>query len=113
MPVPVVQPLRLIVAAAAAAALLALVALAVVPRAHAAQAATPACFGAADRDPQKPCDNPALNFSGPPTPADALLAPNSPCDITERTGVLVVCRFGVQADRAAGRPVALVGDSHA
>lgn len=115
MPVRAPSRIRAVTLAAVAlvATLAALLALgAVGPRTAGAQG-PPACFGAADRDPLTPCDNPALHFSVTPTPDDALLLPNSPCAITERTSVLLVCSFGTPLDQATGGTIALVGDSHA
>jgi SGNH domain (fused to AT3 domains) len=80
------------------------------PRARAAS--TPACFGAAARDPEHPCVNPALRRSVTPTPDQALLELDSPCAPEGPKGVLGLCGFGVPADRAA-ETVALLGDSHA
>ncbi len=70
----------------------------------------PACFGAAARDPENPCRNPALRHSVVPTPLEARNRPNAPCKI-ERTDRRL-CAFGVPADRAR-TTIALVGDSHA
>lgn len=72
--------------------------------------ATPACFGAAARDPARPCDNPALRFRASPAPELALLQPNSPCTVAG--GTPPFCVSGVPKARAA-RTVALIGDSHA
>ena len=69
------------------------------------------CFGAASRDPLKPCRNPALDLKVFPTPDDALLYPNSPCEPNYQA-VPVECRFGVPLEEAKGT-VALIGDSHA
>jgi len=68
------------------------------------------CFGAASRDPEVPCVNPALERVVEPSPARARTLPNSPCRSLSR-GSPAVCRFGA----APGAPVtfALVGDSHA
>ena len=67
------------------------------------------CFGAASRDPEVPCVNPALERTVSPTPARARTLPNSPCR-TIVPGSPSVCRFGA-ADGA--ETFALVGDSHA
>lgn len=74
-------------------------------------AGRPACFGAASRNPQEPCVNPALARMVVPTPLEAKETANAPCDIVDRGARLRVCRFGAPG---AGAPtVALVGDSHA
>src|SRR4051794_22879062 len=77
-----------------------------------AHAASPRCFGAAARDPQKPCTNPALRLSVTPTPDDAVLEASSACvPVTSKAGP-ARCLFGTSADRAQ-QTVALIGDSHA
>lgn len=73
-------------------------------------AATPACFGAASRDPLHPCHNASLRLAVVPTPAEARNVPNAPCGLTLVAG-LSVCAFGVA--EGAATTVALVGDSHA
>ena len=85
----------------------------------AAAAPAPACFGAAARDPERPCRNPGLRLSVVPTPADAQLIPNLPCTRIETIGAgtilrgaVGICAFGVPPVQAA-ETVALVGDSHA
>jgi hypothetical protein len=77
-----------------------------------AAAKTPACFGAASRDPVTPCHNPSLDYSAKPSPAWAPLDLNSPCHPLTFTHVPRVCWF---AHRKTGssQTVALVGDSHA
>jgi hypothetical protein len=89
----------------------------VVASPHGAASATPRCFGAADRDPQRPCYNPALRLKVTPTPDDALLTPNQDCRTT--TGgpgaaddTAAKCSYGAAAASAA-RTVAMIGDSHA
>jgi hypothetical protein len=72
----------------------------------------PSCFGAAARDPEHPCSNPALRQSVTPTPDQALLELDSPCAREGATGVLELCGFGVPAASATAT-VALLGDSHA
>jgi hypothetical protein len=74
--------------------------------------ATPACFGAASRDPQRPCHNPSLRLSVVPSPAAARALPNAPCLLRPFDGGPHVCVFGV-APALATASVALVGDSHA
>src|SRR4051794_24133230 len=71
--------------------------------------AAPRCFGAAARDPWRPCMNPALRVTVTPTPSAALLTPNAPCRLTQMDAVVSLCLFGL--DR--GDDVALIGDSHA
>jgi hypothetical protein len=75
-------------------------------------AGSPRCFGAAARDPRHPCSNPRLRFSVFPTPTQAAITPNAPCEPLERRGFVTVCGFGVPAGEAIDT-VALVGDSHA
>jgi len=79
--------------------------------AHAASKPVP-CFGAAARDPARPCENPRLDYSARPSPSFAPLELNSPCHPLPYTHVPRVCWF---ADRKRGsrETVALVGDSHA
>jgi SGNH domain (fused to AT3 domains) len=73
---------------------------------------TQKCFGAAARDPQRPCTNRHLQLTVVPTPAQARDRPNAPCTIIERSGPFRVCEFGVAASSATGT-IALLGDSHA
>jgi SGNH domain (fused to AT3 domains) len=82
----------------------------VVTRPGAAGASYPRCFGAASRDPLHRCMNPKLAHTVVPTPSDALLMPDAPCQLIEAP--IDVCAFGVPAAMAA-RTAALVGDSHA
>jgi hypothetical protein len=70
----------------------------------------PSCFGAAARDPERPCANPELRLSVVPTPDDAQIEPSAPCKPVGRN--LDVCAFGARRSRAVKR-IALVGDSHA
>jgi peptidoglycan/LPS O-acetylase OafA/YrhL len=72
----------------------------------------PPCFGAAARDPRRPCHNPALRSIIVPTPVEAEKMPNAPCRITERDERLRVCAFGLEPARAR-TTVAILGDSHA
>ena len=74
--------------------------------------APPACFGAASRDPLKPCDNPALRDSVTPAPDDAVLEPNAPCHPIRSRAQPPVCWFGTSKG-AARASIALIGDSHA
>ncbi|QEC49539.1 hypothetical protein FSW04_19495 [Baekduia soli] len=69
-----------------------------------------ACFGAATRDPGRPCVNARLRTEVVPDPGQAPTLPNTPCTLV--AGSPDVCEFGVAADRAT-QTVALVGDSHA
>ena len=71
--------------------------------------AAAACFGAASRDPEVPCTNPALERTVTPSLAAARTLPNSPCR-SIAAGSPSVCRFG---DPGGATTVALVGDSHA
>jgi hypothetical protein len=82
-----------------------LAALLVAAPAHAA----PTCFGAAARDPEHPCKNPALRLTVTPTPDQAPLIPNIDCEKVEVTAAMATCAFGP----ADGESVALIGDSHA
>ena len=75
-----------------------------------ADAGTPACFGAAARDPLRPCHNARLDNVVIPTPSEAEITPNSPCELVPDT--INLCVFGVPASEAVGT-IALVGDSHA
>jgi peptidoglycan/LPS O-acetylase OafA/YrhL len=75
-------------------------------------ASNPRCFGAAAHDPAKPCSNPALRLKVVPSPAEAHLRRNFPCNLVETRGYLYVCSFGVKPE-AVQATVALVGDSHA
>lgn len=70
-----------------------------------------ACFGAAARDPEKPCVNHKLDFTAIPRPRDAVLQPGAPCTIVRRRSPQV-CAFGA-APSAVAPTVALLGDSHA
>lgn len=69
------------------------------------------CFGAASRDTVKPCRNRALDTKVFPTPEDALLYPNSPCE-PDYEAIPTECHFGVPVEEAKGS-IALIGDSHA
>ncbi len=72
----------------------------------------PPCFGAAARDPLKPCENPALRTEVVPLPVAAKTEEYAPCDRFHREGGLSQCDFGVEPEKAS-RTIALVGDSHA
>ncbi|MEA2219419.1 MAG: hypothetical protein QOJ35_2045 [Solirubrobacteraceae bacterium] len=77
-----------------------------------APAARQRCFGAASRDPRRPCRNPTLARAVVPTPDDAVITPNLPCTPLKQIGLVIPCEFGVPAAQARGT-VALIGDSHA
>ena len=77
----------------------------------AGDATTTACFGAAARDPEKPCVNRRLSFTAIPSPYDAPLEPSARCEPIH--GVRpAACSFGPPRGRAVSS-VALIGDSHA
>jgi hypothetical protein len=83
------------------------------PKATAAAAPPPRCFGAASRDSEHPCSNPALKYMVRPTPNDALLQLDSPCARDPAAArILSLCSFGVPAAQAS-ETLALIGDSHA
>jgi peptidoglycan/LPS O-acetylase OafA/YrhL len=67
----------------------------------------PACFGAAAI--ARGCEGPDTVV---PSPLVAQDAPNAPCGVQPREGVLLPCVFGTPRDRAA-RELAVIGDSHA
>ena len=71
----------------------------------------PRCFGAASRDVVKPCHNAALRYDVIPSPDEAVLYPNAPCDPIYKS-VPYQCTFGTDEDQASGT-IALLGDSHA
>ena len=73
-------------------------------------ASSPRCFGAASRDPEVPCRNPALRQRVTPLPERALLGFEAPCEREGRSTEL--CTFGAPADSASGT-IGLYGDSHA
>jgi hypothetical protein len=82
------------------------------PSAHAATATQKMrCFGAPSRDVVDPCRNPRLATRVFPTPDDALLYPNAPCEPVSGS-VPFLCTFGVSEARAKAH-IALLGDSHA
>ncbi|MCA1568909.1 MAG: acyltransferase [Chloroflexi bacterium] len=72
----------------------------------------PACFGAAARDEEKPCVNPALRTQVVPLPVAAKAEDYAACERFHREGGLSQCDFGVAAEKAS-KTIALVGDSHA
>ena len=78
----------------------------------ASEAKAPRCFGAAARDPLKPCENPQLKRSVTPTPRRAPLIPGSDCTRQPQEGMVVPCAFGATPASARGQ-FALIGDSHA
>ena len=75
-------------------------------------ASKPLCFGAASRDPQRPCSNPKLAYTVVPSPVQARKLGNAPCKIVEERGRVRACAFGV-APAKAKATIALIGDSHA
>ena len=77
-----------------------------------ASAATPRCYGAAARDPFKPCFNPRLSLRVTPSPGKALLTPNAPCNRLQIRDLVRACWFGARK-RDGKVTVAVVGDSHA
>jgi hypothetical protein len=79
--------------------------------ADARAAASPPCFGAAARDPERPCRNRLLSFVAIPTPYNAPLEPSAPCRPIARV-LPTACWFGPRLSKAAGS-LALIGDSHA
>jgi hypothetical protein len=87
----------------------ALLAAALLPAAAPAQ---PFCFGAAARDPQWACANPALRLTVDPSPRAAPLQPGSPCRLVRAVDLVEPCAFGSYAASAHGA-IALIGDSHA
>lgn len=71
------------------------------------------CYGAAARDPERPCFNPSLARRVTPMPYDALLTANSPCRSNlEIRGTLVICEMLSWPERPTST-IALIGDSHA
>jgi hypothetical protein len=74
--------------------------------------AEPDCFGAAARDPLRPCANERLRRLVLPTPEDAPITPSARCAALPAAGLVSPCSFGVSAQRAKGA-IALIGDSHA
>ncbi len=75
-------------------------------------ASQPACFAAAARDRERPCENPKLRLTVVPSPIVAHKQRNAPCPKLELRGLVYVCGFGVKPSEAT-QTVALVGDSHA
>jgi hypothetical protein len=70
------------------------------------------CFGAAARSPIAPCVDPSLRLTVFPTPDDALLEPNAPCQPQPRASLVNPCTFGASGS-AEPASFALIGDSHA
>lgn len=69
------------------------------------------CFGAAARDPQRRCENPALSRAVEPPPDSPRVTLDPYCD-NRRNPNLSLCAFGAVPDDAAATFV-VVGDSHA
>jgi len=82
------------------------------PPGQAPAGGSPRCFGAAARDPARPCHNPALRLSVTPAPSVAARSPNAACRTVAQEGPLRLCTFGVATEQAE-QTVVLVGDSHA
>src|SRR4051812_13100792 len=82
------------------------------PAPTARDSSEPRCFGAASRDPSKPCHNPRLGRLVVPSPAVARHRPNAPCTVVGVEDSLKLCAFGAPRTHASAT-VALVGDSHA
>ena len=78
----------------------------------AADAPKQRCFGAAARDPERPCFNRMLRRIVVPLPAEAKTGQNSACQPAGKTEELYPCIFGTPWNEASGT-IALVGDSHA
>lgn len=72
----------------------------------------PRCFGAASRDSERPCENRRLLYTVTPRPAEALDAPNAPCENVPPDAEPFRCTFGSPAEDAQ-TTAALIGDSHA
>lgn len=68
------------------------------------------CFGAAARTAD--CADPKLSTTVFPTPQDALLEPNAPCQPLAKSNLLLPCRFGARGPLTKDVAM-LVGDSHA
>ncbi|MEA2154444.1 MAG: hypothetical protein QOE11_584, partial [Solirubrobacteraceae bacterium] len=102
-----VSAVRVVAAVCAAATLASVAGAGVGAFASGARART--CFGAAARDPARPCFNPSIAVIPPVAKVDD--SPGSPCDLTQQQPE-PVCTFGTSAARATAT-IALVGDSHA
>jgi hypothetical protein len=74
--------------------------------------AQPKCFGAAARDPERPCHNPRLARSVTPAPEDAVLEPNIECGPDVPGDLENSCVLGVAAGEAVETAM-MIGDSHA
>ncbi|MDP9293533.1 MAG: acyltransferase, partial [Actinomycetota bacterium] len=70
------------------------------------------CFGAAARDPRRPCRDPKLRLTVKPAPLQAKRPPKLECTVVFTLVGKRVCALGVPAAKAT-RTVALIGDSHA
>ncbi len=69
------------------------------------------CFGAAARDPDRPCRNPQLRLAVEPPPSRATATIDPFCD-SRTTRPISICAFGA-APMDATATMALIGDSHA
>ncbi len=72
--------------------------------------AKPRCYGAAARDPLKPCTSTTRTVT--PTPDEALITPNIACTRGEVGDMATSCAVGVAPEKAKAT-VAMLGDSHA
>jgi hypothetical protein len=70
------------------------------------------CFGAAARSPFGRCVDPTLRLTVFPSPDDAVLEPNAPCQPQAQGELVNPCTFGA-AGSAKPATIALIGDSHA
>jgi SGNH domain (fused to AT3 domains) len=77
-----------------------------------AQTSDPDCFGAAARDPLRPCANPALKLSVVPSPLTARKQKNPPCLAQHPFVGKDICEFGARIKGSTGA-IAVIGDSHA
>jgi hypothetical protein len=71
----------------------------------------PDCFGAAARDPKRPCTPPAPAWRVVPSPLEVQKLSNGPCEVAGRLGGQKICAVGAPAAEATAT-VVLVGDSH-
>ncbi len=72
------------------------------------------CFGAAARDPERPCQTSRYAVTTIiPTVNEGPLEPAAPCTPTGRQGLLYPCVFGDRSGQEGHYGIALIGDSHA